>query len=105
MQTNSLTSTIFQVEVFHNDLVDRKILVKRDLKHGAPMIKRQICKVGLNLALYFVVLLQYRVSLFLSLSVRLSLRVWHLVNLFLCLSRFQNFFKTRSISTYSNCML
>ena len=35
--------------MFHNDLVDRKILVKRDLKHGTPMIKRQICKVGLNL--------------------------------------------------------
>ena len=102
MQTNSLTSTIFQVEVFHNDLVDRKILVKRDLKHGGPMIKRQICKVGLNLALYFVVLLQYRVSL--SLSVCLSLRVLHLVTLFLCLSRFQkNLEHVQSLTILAVC--
>ena len=37
-----------EVEVFLNDLADRRILVKRDLKLGAPMIKRQICKVVLE---------------------------------------------------------
>ena len=37
-----------EIDIFFNDLADRKVLIKRDYDLGLPRIKRQICKVSLD---------------------------------------------------------